>query len=695
MSCVATIENAMREVEGIIEVSLQFSTAKLTVEYDEKKIDATEILHQVTELGYDTLREEMEGEEPIFSLGNRRLVFAIIAGSFMFLGLLVSFLTRDDPLFTLGYDIRPSSLMFTVSIFFGGYHVSRRVYAALKKKTFVIDSLMMIGAIGAVLIDAFGEGAAVLFLFSLAELLEEYSVERSRKTLNSLVDLTPKMAHVKHGDHFEERSVDTISVGEVVMVRSGEGIGIDGIVVKGTSSVNQASITGESLPVSKGVGDTVFAGTINLAGSLEIEATKEANDTALARIIKMVESAEEQKAPTERFIDGFAKYYTPLVVVFAITVATLPPLLFGEPFRVWFYKALLLLLISCPCALALSTPISIVSGITNGAKNGVLFKGGLYVEKLAGIDTFAFDKTGTLTEGKPSVTDILTYDGHTEKDVLSIASSLECHSEHPLGKAIIRRAEEDGHATRCVEDFTAIPGKGLTATIGDEVYLIGSRKIFSPEAIEPHTNDVSRLEDEARTIVFVGTEDTIIGMIGLTDRIRDGSAAMVEALHRSGISRIVMLTGDNERTASVVARAVAVDEFHADLLPEDKVAFIEKLGKDGAKVAMVGDGVNDAPALAMADLGIAMGVAGSDTALEVADIGLMEDDVSRIPYMHSLGKRTMKVVKQNIIISVGVKLMFAILVFPGLVTLWMAVAIGDMGVSLSVILNALRLSRVK
>jgi Cd2+/Zn2+-exporting ATPase len=448
------------------------------------------------------------------------------------------------------------------------------------------------------------------------------------------------------------------------------------------------------MPVSKKVGDSVFTGTINQEGRLEVKTQKEAKDSTLAKIVELVESAEDEKAETERFIDRFAKYYTPAIVIFAFCVATIPALIFQQSFEDWFYKALLLLLISCPCALALSTPISIVSGITSGAKNGALFKGGVYIEKLATIDTFAFDKTGTLTEGKPIVTDVITFNDYSRKELLSIASSLECLSEHPLGKAIVELAEKEGLPKECVEEFAAITGKGVTGRIETENYIVGSMKLFDHEIMEGLDDTLSKLEDEAKTIVIVGKKDEVVGVIGISDKIRANSKSMIDSLHKAGIKKTVMITGDNKRTAKAVASKIGIDEYYAELLPEQKVSILKKIRGGGANVAMVGDGVNDAPALATADLGIAMGVAGSDTALEVADIALMNDDLSKVPYLLKLGKKTMAVVKQNIVLAIGIKLLFAILVFPGLVTLWMAVAIGDMGVSLGVIFNALRLSKV-
>jgi Cd2+/Zn2+-exporting ATPase len=692
--CVARIEKIMSSVPGVYYIKLSFSASKMEVKYDADKISIEEIHSKIKGLGYDLIEEEMK-EEEIFSLKNREFVFTLVSGVTLFAGLFISFLTPNLVVLEPHTHIPLQEFFYTTAILFGGYHVAHRAVKALFSRTFVIDSLMIVAALGAVAINAFAEGAAILFLFSLAELLEDYSVERSRKSLNDLVNLTPKVASVKRGDMFIETPIEKIKIGDVVQVKSGERICVDGVVVKGHSSVNQSPITGESIPVSKVVGDTVFAGTINQEGRLEVEVTKEVKDTTLAKIIELVETAEEQKSPTERFIDRFAKYYTPAVVGIAVCVVVIPTLIFQQPFDVWFYKALLLLLISCPCALAFSTPISIVSGITNGAKNGVLFKGGVYVEKLAKIDTFAFDKTGTLTEGNPVVTDIIPFNNYSRREILRIASSLACLSGHPLGKAIVELAKQRGFSNECVEEFSAITGKGVKGKIGDEIYLVGNKELFDTEALNNLEETFSKLEDEAKTIVVVGKNNEIAGVIGIADKVRDDSRFMVESLHKMGVKRIVMITGDNKRTAKAVAAKIGVDEYYAGLLPEQKVSIVKEIGGGNGNVAMVGDGVNDAPALATADLGIAMGVAGSDTALEIADIALMNDDLSKVPYLLSLGKKTMGIVKQNILLSVGIKLLFAILVFPGLVTLWMAVAIGDMGVSLGVILNALRISKIK
>jgi Cd2+/Zn2+-exporting ATPase len=697
-TCSGNLEESMLEIEGIEDIKINYATSMMNVSFDSEIISLDEIKALLDRQGCQLLEHEMEEEEKVFSLGNREFLFALLSGIFMALGLITGYLTSDLFLIRIldFHDFILSELFFVIAIFFGGFHVARSAFKGLLNKRFKIDSLMLIGAGGAVFLNAFAEGAAVLFLFSVAELLEDYSVERSRGSLRELVDLTPKTALVKRAGSFRRLPVEVIMAGEVIKVKPGERIGVDGTVIKGNSAVNQAPITGEPMPVAKASGDTVFSGTINTTGILQVKASRPASDSTLAKIVRMVEAAEEQKSPTERFIDRFAKYYTPSVVGLAVMVVIIPTFSFAQPFDVWFYKALLLLLISCPCALALSTPIAIATGITNGAKNGVLFKGGVHIEKLPEINTFAFDKTGTLTTGRPEVADILIGNPTTQKKLLGITASLEHQSTHPIGKAIVEMAEAKKIKLKEVEDFRDVPGKGITGLIGGVRYYAGSERLFSESVLKKWQAKLEKLEGQGKTIVIVGTDKKILGVLGIADKIRPSSKAVIDSLHRQGISRTVMITGDNARTAGSVAAQIGIDEYHAELLPDQKVELVKQLGAGKERsVAMVGDGVNDAPALAGADIGIAMGAAGSDTALEVADIALMNDDISKVPYLLALGRKTMSVVKQNIILAIGIKLMFAILVFPGLVTLWMAVAIGDMGVSLGVILNAFRITRTK
>ncbi len=696
--CIQKIENNIKKMKGVLDLNISLATGQLNVKYNPEQIKITELEKRVEDLGYDIFKAEMSANK-VFSFYNLRLIFIIISGLFLSLGILIVFFGFNFQIVQLGFTFYLAQFLFIISMIFGGYHILKHAFGALLEKYFAIESLMIIASIGAFLIGAYAEAAAILFLFSIAELLEEYATERSRRSINELIDLTPKTVIVRSGTRKHEVPVERVEPGDVIIVKSGAYIGIDGEVIRGNSTVNQAHITGESMPVNKVPGDIVYAGTLNQEGTLEVKATKHTRDTTLVKIIKLVEEAEENKAPTQRFMDVFSRYYTPSVLLLAVLVIIIPTYIFNQSFDIWFYKALMLILISCPCALAISTPISIVSAITNGAKKGVLFKGGAYVEKAAEIDTFAFDKTGTLTSGKPVVTDIVPLNNHSKAELLSVASSLECLSKHPLGDALVECAERKGVHNECVEIFKTIPGKGVVGTINTKTYYVGGKNFFNKEKLKGLKKYFNRFTKESKTVVVIGTKDEVLGLVAFADYIRDGSKDMVKGLRKAGIKRLVMLTGDNSKSANSIANHLEIDEYYSDLLPENKVSIIKNLSKEkgknenGRKVAMIGDGINDSPALAAADLGIAMGAAGSDIALETADIALMKDDLSKVPYLVRLSRKTMRVVKQNIVFAISIKLLFAILVFPGLVTLWMAVAIGDMGVSLGVILNALRLGK--
>jgi len=507
------------------------------------------------------------------------------------------------------------------------------------------------------------------------------------------MELAPEVATVKRDGEEVKVPVGEVNINEEIVVRPGEKIPLDGQVIRGISTVNQAPITGESIPVTKQVGDEVYAGTINNEGFLEVRVTKRSDETMLSKIVRLVEEAQRMKSPTEKFIDKFSKYYTPSVILLAIGVATIPAFAFNLPLNEWLYKALVLLVVSCPCALAISTPIAMVSGITSAARNGVLIKGSIYVEEISKIKVFAFDKTGTLTEGRLEVTDVLSLENPRD-GVLCIATSLEALSEHPIAKAIVEEAKKEGVKLKDVEDFKAIAGKGVTGRIDGQVYYVGSRRLFKELSADFPEEQAWKLENEGKTVVLVGNEKEVTGLIAVMDKIRDATITTVNELRRKGI-KTVMITGDNERTAKAIADKIGIAEYHAELLPEDKVKIVEDLSKKYGHVAMVGDGVNDAPALARASVGIAMGAVGSDVSLETADIALMQDDLSKLPYLIELSKKTLEIVKENVLASILVKGSFAVLVFPGLVTLWLAVAVGDMGLSLAVILNAMRLSLIK
>ena len=615
--------------------------------------------------------------------GNARLMIPA-GGVLLLLGLYLEFFTQQKLL---------AQLLFLAVVAVAGHGIIRSGVSAALRGRLNINFLITLAAAGAFLIGHGEEGAAVVYLFFIAEYLEEYASARAKHSIAELMKLAPEKATVKRNGEEVEVHVHAVRVGDVVVVRPGDRIPLDGVVVSGASSVNQAPITGESMPVPKRKGDEVYAGTINQEGYLEIRVSRRSEETLLSKIVKLVEQAQMEKSRTEAFIDRFARYYTPVVISLALLVSILPPLLFDQPFREWVYRGLVLLVISCPCALAISTPVSMVSAITSAARNGVLIKGGSYIEEIKHARVVVFDKTGTLTTGMPEVTDVIALNGTGEAELLRIAASLEAKARHPLARAIVAAAEQKGVPLVEVSEFRALPGRGIEGEIEGRRYFVGSGLFLRERGLSPPEELVHRLEREGKSIVAVSSDGTVIGVIALRDRLRDSALETVRELKRRGI-RVIMLTGDNRRAAKAVAEALGIDEYHAELLPQDKVRIVEELLRRYEHVVMVGDGVNDAPALAKAHVGIAMGAIGSDVAIESADIALMEDDLSKITYLLHLSEKTMSVVRQNVAASILIKGSFAVLAFPGYITLWLAVAVGDMGLSLAVILNALRIGRV-
>jgi len=634
--------------------------------------------------------DELERASESRSLWRRReAIFTGISGALLALGLVLSLLTLDPTLLVLfGRTFALSTVLYLASVFFGAYHFARKGLYALKTLSLGINFLMSLAILGAIVIEEYVEAASLAFLFSLAELLEEFSVERARRSLRELIKLAPREARVRRNGKELLCPIEEIAVGEVCIVKPGERIALDGQVLSGSSFVNQAPITGESVPVEKRPGDEVFAGTINYDGYLEITVTKRAKDTTLARIIHLVEEAEAQKAPSERFVDRFARYYTPGVVLVALLVATVPAIFFGAAFSEWFSRALALLVIACPCALLISTPVSIISAITSAARHGVLIKGGVYLEELGQIQTIVFDKTGTLTTGQLTVSDIIPTDSISPTEVLRIAAALERKSQHPIAQAIVRAYEERaaGEPLPDAQEFTSLTGQGVQAKLDGTLYRVGRLQLFNADGLA--------LASQAKTVIGVGTPDRLLGLIALADSIRPQAHQTVQRLKDLGIE-VVMVTGDNEAAARAVAQHVGITHYHAGVFPDQKVHEIEHLRSEYGRVAMVGDGVNDAPALAAASVGIAMGAVGSDAALETAHVALMGDDLSKLPYLIELSRRTRRVIQQNIFFSILTKLTLGLGVFPGYVTLVLAVLVGDMGASLAVTGNALRLARVK
>ncbi len=587
-------------------------------------------------------------------------------------------------------------VLFACAAVFGGWFVAPKAWASARRRRPDMHLLMTVAVLGAIAIGQWFEAAAVSFLFSLSLVLESWSVGRARRAIEALLDLTPPKARFvrSEGGEVAEGPVEDVPIGSTVLVRPGERIPLDGFVTKGETTVNQAPITGESFPVSKTAGDEVFAGTINETGAFEFTSATAASDTTLARIIRMVEEAQSRRAPAEQWVDRFAFYYTPAMMVFALGVALVPPLVAGGHWLKWFYEALVILVIACPCALVISTPVAIVAGVTRAAREGVLVKGGVFLEGAARIRVVALDKTGTLTRGRPEVQRIVPLDHHTERELLSTAAALEGESEHPLARAILRRAEREGVSPAKAERFQAVKGKGAEGWIEGRRFWIGSHR-FAHENIrespDAHRNAES-LEDEGHSVVAIGNSEHVCGLVSVADTVRPEARRAVAAMKAAGVRRVVMLTGDNEGTAKAVAKETGVDEFHAELLPEDKLAIVQELVRREGHVAVVGDGINDAPALAAATVGIAMGVAGTDAAIETADVALMSDDLSKVPWLFTHGRRTVAIIRQNVAFALTVKALFITLALCGVATLWMAIA-ADMGASLLVIFNALRLLR--
>jgi Cd2+/Zn2+-exporting ATPase len=559
-----------------------------------------------------------------------------------------------------------------------------------------MNILMRVAVTGAVLMSAWEGAASIVFLFSLAEVLESYSVARTRRSITELMDFTPRKALVRRHGKEERIDVADVSVGDHAIVRPGERIPVDGEVAVGGSSVDESAVTGESVPVAKGPGDPVYGGTLNGQGALEVMVTKRYQDNVIAKIVQLVEQAEVAKAPTERLIDRFSRYYTPAVVTLAVQVMFLPTLLFGAPFTEWFYRGLVLLVISCPCALVISTPVSVVSAISGGARRGVLFKGGLFLERMGQIRVVAFDKTGTLTQGRPKVEEVVPLGGYSSKEVLKVAASAENRSEHHLARAVLERAREENVEIVQAKDFTAVSGKGVAIIFQERRVFTGSPQFFREMKVDlsEHEARIAELSAQGKTVILVGSEDELMGLITVRDLPRRESREVVDSLKAMGM-RVVMLTGDDVKVAEGVARDLGIDDYRARLLPQDKVRAVEEYQAKYGPLLMVGDGVNDAPALAKAEVGVAMGVAGTDVALEAADVALMGDDLRYLLYGIRLSRRSAAVIRQNVGVALAVKLLLTVFALPGLVTLWMAILIGDLGVSLGVISNALRLNRFR
>ena len=682
---VALIERRFKNLPGLEDFSADLIGQRLHVKYDAARIDANVIAGAIADAG---MRAWLEHEEPIASgeSGRRTRTLLLAAAGVLFGAGLVSGFFAAPPIV--------GRLLFGASITAGVPLTARRAWQALRVHALDINVLMLIAAAGAIALGQWNEAAAVVFLFAVAQTLEARTLERARLAVRALMDLTPSEAVVRGEGGDRKVSVDTLRPGAVIIVKPGEKIPLDGVVIAGTSAVNQAPITGESLPVDKASGDEVFAGSINGRGAIDVRVTRFRRDTTLARITHLVEQAQAQRAPVQSFVERFARIYTPAVIALALGVAVIPPLVLGAAWHEWLYRALVLLVVSCPCALVISTPVSIVAALAGAARKGVLIKGGARLERAGNIRCVAFDKTGTLTRGVPEVVDVVPLNGVTADRIVALAAAVERRSEHPIALAVLRHAERSRIDVIPASDVASLAGLGAEGRVVGALVVLGNHRLFeerglcSPE-IHGHLDAIGA---QGRTPVLVARDGEAVGIIAIADRPRETSRDTVDELRRHGVESIVMLTGDSQATAQALANDLGIDAFRAELMPEDKVEAIAALRRQFGSVAMVGDGVNDAPALASADIGIAMGAAGSDAALETADVALMADELMKIPYALRLSRSTLRNIKANLGISLVLKAAFVVAAVAGVATLWMAI-VADTGASVIVVANALRLLR--
>ncbi|MFD1130557.1 heavy metal translocating P-type ATPase [Paenibacillus provencensis] len=694
-NCAGKFENNVKQLPGVQDAKVNFGASKIavygsaTIE-ELEKAGAFENLKVMSEKTAREVTKEVKEEikEPFFKKHQTLLNATLL--------LVFGYLSNNIN----GEENIVSILLFVSSMVIGGYSLFKIGFKNLIRLDFDMKTLMTVAVIGGAIIGEWAEVAIVVILFAISEALERFSMDRARQSIRSLMDIAPKEALVKRNGQEMMVHVNDIAVGDIMIVKPGQKIAMDGVVVSGYSAVNQAAITGESVPVEKTVDDDVFAGTLNEEGLLEVKVTKLVEDTTISKIIHLVEEAQGERAPSQAFVEKFAKYYTPIIMVIAALVAVIPPLFLGGEWATWIYQGLAVLVVGCPCALVISTPISIVSAIGNAAKKGVLIKGGVYLEEMGALKAIAFDKTGTLTKGVPVVTDFNVISKQmNEKELLSIITALEYRSQHPLASAIMRKAEEENisYSDVVVDDFFSITGKGIKGSVNGTTYYIGSPKLFK-EMLASSSNlieqNVTALQNEGKTAMVIGTDKEMLAVIAVADEVRESSKEVIQKLHQLGIKKTIMLTGDNKGTASAIGSHVGVSDVQAELLPQDKLDYIKQLRSEYGNVAMVGDGVNDAPALAASTVGIAMGGAGTDTALETADVALMGDDLRKLPFAIKLSRKALSTIKTNITFALAIKFIALLLVIPGWLTLWIAI-LSDMGATLLVALYGLRLMRVR
>ena len=670
--CAKNFESELNDIDTIKSADLNILTGKLKID---GQIELTELrkLGQKENYQIDYYNNQVLAVPKKYYHAKEFLVM-VLAGTLLLLAIVFEKMQIGGQL---------SVGLYLLAIISGGWNNFKKGFYSLQQKKLNMSVLMSVAIIGACIIGQYEEGATVAFLYAISELLENWSTEKSRQSIRNLMDLTPAKAIVKRGREMVELLVGDVNVGDIILIKPGAKIPLDGSVVSGESAVDEAHISGEALPRDKKIGADVFAGSINTYGFLEVAVNKLAQDSTIAKIINLVENAQSQKSPMQKFIEKFAEIYTPVVMVLAVMVGVIPPLLYDGDYIGWLYRALALLVVACPCALVISTPIAVVRAIAQAAKNGVLIKGGIHLEGLADINAIAFDKTGTITKGEPKVQNVISLSNIGENDILQIAASLESLSEHHLARAITADSKDKQINLENVYNFIAIPGQGVKGVIKGQEYLVGNTKLFNN--ISP---EINQLEQQGYSVIIVGTATTILGVITISDYLKDNIKPVIKRFLQKNIA-VSMLTGDNSAVATLVATESGIKEFFANLLPEEKMLVIKKM-KESKKVAMVGDGINDAPALAIADIGIAMGKKGTAVALETADVVLMKDDIAKLDYVMELSKQTKNIIKQNITFALLIKFLAIISVFPGYLTLWLAI-LADMGATVIVTLNSMRL----
>ena len=674
---------------GVSRADVNFAAEKLTVIYEEAAVSEEMILATLRGIGH---AGHIASAGPASAEGlpwwkQPHILLLLASSLFTAAGLSLTVLTVTAGEVT-------EKFLYGAAALLGGIYPARKGWADLRRGLLTINSLLIAGALGAIYLDLWEEAAVLVVIFSLGDVLEAYAIDKARGSIRSLLSLAPQTATVVSEGRESTISASDVQIGDRVIVRPGEKIPVDGIVLTGFSSVDQSAITGESLPIEKTAGHAVYAGTMNGRGALEIGATKRAEDTTFAKIIELVEQAQLKKGAAQRFSERFGQVYTPLMFALALIVAAIPPFLYQEPFETWLYRALVVLVVSCSCSLVLSVPVAVVAGIGNAARHGVMIKGGLYLETAGMVKVIAFDKTGTLTRGRPAVTDVIAVADVEADFLLQVAGALESRSEHPLADAILRYAALQGTEHLPVHNFAALAGRGARGIVAGRAYYIGNRRLISELDLDLPDGDLERLEREGKTVVMLASAEAVLGLIAVADEPKANASVAIHSLKKAGIAKVIMLTGDNESTARAVAARIGVDEVRAELLPEDKIRVISELQQTYHTVAMVGDGINDAPALAQADVGVAMGVAGTDVALETADMALMADNLYQLVYAVELSRETLRIIRQNIAFSLVTMALLVVSALGGWIKLTTGLLLNE-GSALVIIANGIRLLRMK